>query len=57
VGLLGSKGAKIENFWTVAEQAFQAYAPIRQMFAFHVPAFRTQGRASFSMNCKFDVLA
>ncbi|MBA4357029.1 MAG: elongation factor G, partial [Desulfovibrio sp.] len=59
VGLLGAKGAKIENIIDRGGQKIvQAFAALRQMFGFST-ALRssTQGRASFVMKfAKFDVL-
>lgn len=60
VGLLGSKGAKIENILDRGgHKLIQAYAPLRQMFGFSTYLrSATQGRAAFSMKfAKFDVLA
>ncbi|SNR60831.1 elongation factor G [Humidesulfovibrio mexicanus] len=60
VGLLGSKGAKIESILDRGgNKLIQAYAPLRQMFGFSTfLRSATQGRASFSMKfAKFDVLA
>jgi elongation factor G len=59
VGLLGSKGAKIENIIDRGGQKLvQAYAPLGQMFGFSTQVrSATQGRASFVMKfAKFDVL-
>jgi elongation factor G len=59
IGLLGAKGAKIENIQDRAGQKFvQALAPLGQMFGFStVLRSATQGRASFVMKfAKFDVL-
>ncbi len=59
VGLLGAKGAKIENIIDRGGQKIvQAFAALRQMFGFST-ALRssTQGRASFVMKfARFDVL-
>lgn len=58
VGLLGSKGAKVENIQNRNGQMFiQALAPLGQMFGFSTSLrSATQGRASFVMKfAKFDV--
>ncbi|MGE4263837.1 MAG: elongation factor G, partial [Desulfovibrio sp.] len=60
VGLLGSKGAKIENIQDRGGQKLiQAFSALRQMFGFSTNLrSATQGRASFVMKfAKFDVLA
>lgn len=60
VGLLGSKGAKIENIQDRGGQKLiQAFSALRQMFGFSTYLrSATQGRASFVMKfAKFDVLA
>lgn len=60
VGLLGSKGAKIENIQDRGGQKLiQAFAALRQMFGFSTYLrSATQGRAAFVMKfAKFDVLA
>jgi elongation factor G len=60
VGLLGAKGAKIENIQDRGgAKLVQALAPLAQMFGFStVLRSATQGRASFVMKfAKFDVLA
>jgi len=60
VGLLGSKGAKIENIQDRGGQKLiQAFSALRQMFGFSTNLrSATQGRASFVMRfAKFDVLA
>jgi elongation factor G len=60
VGLLGAKGAKIENIQDRGGQKLvQAFAALRQMFGFSTDLrSATQGRASFVMKfAKFDVLA
>ena len=60
VGLLGAKGAKIENIQDRGgAKLVQALAPLSQMFGFStVLRSATQGRASFVMKfAKFDVLA
>ncbi|HWR05130.1 MAG TPA: elongation factor G [Humidesulfovibrio sp.] len=60
VGLLGAKGAKIENIEDRGGQKLvQAFAALRQMFGFSTDLrSATQGRASFVMKfAKFDVLA
>jgi len=59
VGLLGAKGAKIENIQDRGGQKLvQAFAALRQLFGFStVLRSATQGRASFVMKfAKFDVL-
>lgn len=59
VGLLGSKGAKIENIIDRGGQKLvQAFAPLGQMFGFSTQVrSATQGRAAFVMKfAKFDVL-
>ena len=59
VGLLGSKGAKIENIQDRGGQKLvQAFAALGQLFGFStVLRSATQGRASFVMKfAKFDVL-
>lgn len=59
VGLLGSKGAKIDNMFDRGDQKIvQAYTPLRSLFGFST-ALRsaTQGRANFLMKFdRFDVL-
>jgi elongation factor G len=60
VGLLGAKGAKIENIQDRGGQKLvQAFAALRQMFGFSTDLrSATQGRAAFVMKfAKFDVLA
>jgi len=60
VGLLGAKGAKIENIQDRGgTKLVQAFAALRQMFGFSTELrSATQGRASFVMKfAKFDVLA
>lgn len=60
IGLLGSKGAKVENILDRGGQKLvQAHAALRQMFGFSTYLrSATQGRASFVMKfAKFDVLA
>jgi len=60
VGLLGSKGAKVENIQDRGGQKLiQALSPLGKMFGFStVLRSATQGRASFIMKfAKFDVLA
>jgi len=60
VGLLGSKGAKIENIQDRGGQKLiHAFSALRQMFGFSTYLrSATQGRASFVMKfAKFDVLA
>jgi len=60
VGLLGSKGAKIENIQDRGGQKLvQALAPLSQLFGFStVLRSATQGRASFVMKfAKFDALS
>jgi elongation factor G len=60
VGLLGSKGAKIENIQDRGGQKLiQAFSALGQMFGFSTYLrSATQGRASFVMKfAKFDVLA
>jgi elongation factor G len=59
VGLLGAKGAKIENIIDRGSQkTVQAFAALRQMFGFSTSLRSgTQGRASFIMKFdRFDVL-
>jgi elongation factor G len=59
VGLLGAKGAKIENIIDRGGQkTVQAFAALRQMFGFATSLRSgTQGRASFIMKfARFDVL-
>ncbi|MBU1230796.1 MAG: elongation factor G [Proteobacteria bacterium] len=59
VGLLGAKGAKIENILDRGGQkTVQAFAALRQMFGFSTSLrSSTQGRASFVMKfARFDVL-
>jgi len=59
VGLLGAKGAKIENIQDRGGQKLvQAFAPLGQLFGFStVLRSATQGRASFVMKfAKFDML-
>ena len=59
VGLLGAKGAKIENIIDRGGQKIiQAFAALRQMFGFSTTLrSSTQGRASFVMKFdRFDVL-
>ena len=59
IGLLGSRGARIENMFDRAgEKTLQALAPLRQMFGFST-ALRsvTQGRVGLNMTFdRFDVL-
>lgn len=58
-GLLGSKGAKIENMFDRAGQkVVTALAPLRQMFGFSTDLrSATQGRAGLTMRfSKFDLL-
>jgi len=60
VGLLGSKGAKIENIQDRGGQKLvQSLAPLSQLFGFStVLRSATQGRASFVMKfAKFDTLS
>jgi elongation factor G len=60
VGLLGAKGAKIENIQDRGgSKLVQALAPLSQLFGFStVLRSATQGRASFIMKfAKFDVLS
>ncbi|WP_243546569.1 elongation factor G [Pseudodesulfovibrio tunisiensis] len=59
VGLLGSKGAKVENmFDRTGQKVVQALAPLRQLFGFSTDLrSATQGRAGFVMKfSKFDVM-
>ncbi|MDP2848036.1 MAG: elongation factor G [Humidesulfovibrio sp.] len=59
IGLLGAKGAKVENIQDRGGQKLvQAYSALRQMFGFSTDLrSATQGRASFVMKfAKFDVL-
>lgn len=59
VGLLGAKGAKIENmFDRGGQKVVTALAPLRQMFGFSTDLrSATQGRAGLSMRfSKFDLL-
>jgi elongation factor G len=59
VGLLGAKGAKIENITDRSGQkSVEALAPLRQMFGFSTTLrSATQGRACFVMKfAKFDML-
>lgn len=59
VGLLGSKGAKIENMIDRAGQKIvQGFAPLASLFGFTTELrSATQGRAAFIMKFnKFDVL-
>ncbi len=60
VGLLGSKGAKIENmFDRGGQKVVQALAPLSPLFGFSTDLrSATQGRAGFTMKfARFDVLA
>ncbi len=60
VGLLGAKGAKIENIVDRGGlKIVQAFAALRQMFGFSTAVrSATQGRASFVMKfARFDVLS
>jgi len=60
VGLLGAKGAKIENILDRGGlKIVQAFAALRQMFGFSTAVrSATQGRASFIMKfARFDVLS
>ena len=60
IGLLGSKGAKIENLFDRAGQKnIQALAPLGRMFGFSTSLrSATQGRAGLNMTFdRFDVLA
>ena len=60
VGLLGAKGAKIENILDRGGlKIVQAFAALRQMFGFSTAVrSATQGRASFVMKfARFDVLS
>jgi elongation factor G len=59
VGLLGSKGAKIENMFDRAGQkVVQGLAPLGRLFGFSTDLrSATQGRAGFVMKfSRFDVL-
>jgi elongation factor G len=59
VGLLGSKGAKIENMYDRAGQkVVQALAPMVKLFGFSTDVrSASQGRASFIMKfARFDML-
>jgi len=59
VGLLGAKGAKIDNMFDQAGQkAVQALAPLRRLFGFSTELrSATQGRAGMMMKfARFDVL-
>lgn len=59
IGLLGSKGAKVENmFDRSGEKVVQALAPLARLFGFSTELrSATQGRAGFMMRfARFDVL-
>ena len=59
VGLLGQKGAKIENMFDRAGQKMiQVLAPLRQLFGFSTELrSATQGRAGMLMRfAKFDMM-